>query len=84
MLKGHAELYVVRKGDKMCVCVFVREKRREREVRWEGEGGRKRKKWGDAVCVLCACVCVCVGWRAVGSEGGQAQSVLITATVGGG
>lgn len=66
------------------MCVFVREKRREREVRWEGEGGRKRKKWGDAVCVVCMCVCVWGGWRAVGSEGGQAQSVLITATVGGG
>lgn len=55
MLKGHVELYVVRKGDKMCV--FMREKKRK--VRWEGEGGRKRKKWGDAVRV-------CVGVRAVG------------------
>lgn len=46
-------------------------------------GGRERN--GVMLCVLCACVCVCGGgWRAVGSEGGQAQSVLITATVGGG
>lgn len=42
-------------------------------------GGRERN--GVMLCVS-ACVYVCVGWRAGG--GGQAQSVLITATVGGG
>lgn len=53
------------------MCVY--EGKEKRKVRWEGEGGRKRKKWGDAVCL-------CVGVRG----GGQAQTVLITATVGGG
>lgn len=47
------------------------------EVRWEGErkrvGGRREKKWGDAV----------VG-GVEGGGGGQAQSVLIRATVRGG
>lgn len=41
MLKGHAELYVVRKGDKMCVCVCKRKEERKRSEMgrrgWEEE-----------------------------------------------
>lgn len=48
-------------------------------------GGRERK-WGDAVCAhgrARVYVCARALWGGEG-RGGQAQSVLITATVGGG